>query len=71
MFGFIRRQEEKLAVRLLAWRYTSLDLPLPPYADLEAQAREVVDEAHRIAKKRGSNIMAIIRELTAGISRPS
>ena len=67
--GFIRLQEEKLAVRFLAWQYEKQNLPLPPAAALQDQAARIVDEAHRIAKKRGKNVLGIIKELVADIQR--
>jgi len=63
MKGFIRQQEERLAVRYLAWQYQRLNLPVPPDADLEQQAEKIVAEAHGIARERGKNVIAIIKEL--------
>lgn len=67
--GFIRQQEEKLAIRLLAWQYQRLNRPLPNPAELERHAVKVVDDAHRIAKERGGNVMAIMKELVADIRK--
>jgi len=63
MKGFIRQQEERLAVRYLAWQYQRLNLPVPPDADLEHQAEKIVADAHGIARERGKNVIAIIKEL--------
>lgn len=68
--GFVRNQEEKLAVRFLAWQYEKQGLSQPPPAELRRQAVRIVDEAHRIAKKRGRNVMGIIKELVADLRRP-
>jgi len=67
--GFIRRQEEKLAARILAWQYQRLNLPVPAAAALNAEAIRIVDEAHRIAKERGTNVMAIVKEMAADIRK--
>jgi hypothetical protein len=65
--GFVRRQEERLAIRLLAWQYQRMNLPLPNMRELELQAGKLVDDAHRIARERGRNVMSIIKELIADI----
>ena len=62
-WDFIRQQEEKLAIRLLAWHYERINLPVPPPSDLQQQAAKLIEDAHRIAKERGSNVMTILKEL--------
>ena len=47
--GFIRQQEEKMAVRLLTWRYQKLNINVPPMPELERQAAKLVEDAHGIA----------------------
>ena len=69
MKGFVRRQEERLAVRLLEWRYQKMNLPLPSRDELERHAAGIVDDAHRIARERGRNVMSIIREMVADIKK--
>jgi hypothetical protein len=64
---FIRRQEEKLAIRFLQWRYQSQGLPLPSPADLKRQAAQIVDDAHRIARERGRNVVTILKDLANDI----
>jgi len=66
---FIRRQEERLAVRLLAWQYQRINLPVPTIQELERQAVKLVDDAHRIAFERGHNVLAIIKELISDIKK--
>jgi len=61
--SFIRRQEEKIASRLLQWRYQNLGRPLPSPLDLKKQAAQIVEDAHRIAKERGRNVVSIIKDL--------
>jgi len=60
---FIRRQEEKLAIRVLQWRYQNRGLPLPSPPDLKSQAVQIVEDAHRIARERGQNVVSIIKDL--------
>ena len=67
--GFIRRQEESLALRYLLWQYQKKQIPQPHYEDLERQAGQIVDDAHRIARERGSNLISIIKELAKDIKK--
>ena len=60
--GFIRKQEENLAVRLLKWQYQRINSPLPEDSVLKKQASKIVDDSHRIAKERGRNVFTIIKE---------
>ncbi len=71
MKSFIRRQEERLAIRLLAWQYQRMNLPVPVIGELERQAAKIVDDAHRIARERGRNVMSIIKEMVASIKNKS
>ncbi|MFC1813375.1 hypothetical protein ACFL03_11880 [Thermodesulfobacteriota bacterium] len=66
---FIRRQEERLAVRLLAWQYQRMNLPVPTIQELERQAVKLVDDAHRISLERGRNVLTIIKELISDIKK--
>ena len=67
--GFIRQQEERLAVRYLVWQFERLNLPVPPMASLEKQAAQIVEDAHAIARKRGRNVAAIMKELIEDIRK--
>ena len=67
--GFIRQQEEKLAMRFLSWQYEKLKQPVPPEAELAQQAAKIVAEAHDIARKRGRNVMAIVKDLISEIKK--
>jgi len=67
--GFIRQQEEKLAMRFLSWQYEKLNKPMPAGAELERQAAKIVAEAHDIARKRGRNVMSIIKDLIGDIKK--
>lgn len=67
--GFFRQQEEKLALRYLAWQYRKADIAFPPIAEMRMQAAKIVDEAHRIARERGSNVISIVKELIGEIKK--
>ena len=61
--GFFRTQEENIAMRLLARQYQKAEKLPPAEEELRRQAAYVVDEAHRIARQRGRNVVGIIKEL--------
>jgi hypothetical protein len=65
--GFFRNQEERLAMRLIAWQRERQGLAVPPEAELKRQAGQVVTEAHRIARERGGNVWGIIKEMAADV----
>ena len=67
--GFFRQQEEKLAMRFLSWQYQKLNQPIPDDAELARQANRIVEEAHKIARERGSNVMSIMKELVADLKK--
>jgi hypothetical protein len=67
--GFFRQQEERLAMRFLTWRHQKLNIPLPAEAELKLQAAQIVAEAHRIARERGRNVIAIIKDLVENIKK--
>ena len=58
--GFFRQQEENLALRILQWQHQKLDRPVPDEAELQRQARVLVEEAHRVARQRGRNVLMIL-----------
>jgi hypothetical protein len=61
--GFIRQQEEKLAARFLRWQYEKHKREVPAGSDLQRLAARIVDEAHRIGRERGGNLLDIMKEL--------
>ena len=67
--GFIRQQEEKLAIRLLTWRYQKVNITVPAMSELERHASKLVDDAHKIAKERGRNVISIIKDLVEDLKR--
>lgn len=67
--GFFRQQEERMALRLLTWQYQRLKIALPSEDELEARAIALVDEAHRIARDRGRNVLSIMKELVGELRK--
>ena len=67
--GILRRQEKRLAIRLLSWQYKRVNLSLPAIEELERQADRLVDDAHRIARESGRNVMSIIKEMIAEVKK--
>ena len=67
--GFIRQQEKRLAVRLLAWQYQRMNVPVPAMEELEQQAGRFVEDAHRIARERGRNVMSILKEMIGDLKQ--
>ncbi len=53
-----------MTIRFLTWKYEKANLPLPPKSEMEKQASEIVDEAHKIARERGKNVVEILKELS-------
>jgi hypothetical protein len=67
--GFIRQQEEKLAVRLLTWRYQKMNISVPDSTELKNQASKLVEDAHKIARERGRNVISIMKDLVDDLKR--
>ena len=67
--GFIRQQEKRLAVRLLTWQYQRMNIPVPAMEELEQQAARFVEDAHRIARERGRNVMSILKEMIGDLKQ--
>ena len=67
--GFFRQQEEKLAMRFLGWQYQKLNQPIPDDDELARQASRIVEEAHKIARERGSNVISIMKDLIADLKK--
>jgi hypothetical protein len=61
--GFLKNQQVKMAIRLLAWQIEKSGQPLPEKALLERHARQLVEDAHRIARERGGNVLSILKEM--------
>lgn len=69
MKGFFRQQEERMAMRLLTWQYQRQKMALPGEDEIQRRAEQLVDDAHRIAKQRGRNVLAIMKEMVADIKK--
>jgi hypothetical protein len=67
--GFLKNQQVKAAARLLVWQYEKNGQPLPEGAVLERHARQLVDDAHRIARVRGGHVLSILKEMVSEIRR--
>ena len=67
--GFFRQQQEKMAIKYLIWQYQRMNIPIPPISQLQRQALKIVDDAHRIAKERGKNVLGIMKELAEDIKK--
>jgi hypothetical protein len=61
--SFFRQQENNLAIRLLTWQYQRMNIPVPAMEELEQQAARLVEDAHRIARERGRNVISILKEM--------
>lgn len=60
--GFVRKQEVAFAKKLLVWKYEKSGMVLPDDAAISAQAEKIVYDAHIIAKKRGGNVLEILKD---------
>jgi hypothetical protein len=67
--SFFRKQQEKMAVKLLTWKYQRMNAEIPPINQLNAQAIKIVDDAHRIARERGRNVLDILKDLVDDIKK--
>jgi hypothetical protein len=67
--SFIRQQEKRLAVRLLIWQYQRMNIPVPATEDLQQQATRLVEDAHRIARERGRNVISILKEMIGDLKQ--
>ena len=67
--GFFRQQEERLAMRFLNWQYQKWGKPIPEDSELKQLASKIVDDAHRIARQRGQNVISIMKELIADLKK--
>ena len=60
--GFIRKQEVLFAKKLLAWNYEKYGTSLPDDTVISAHAEQIVEDAHKIAKKTGKNVFDILKD---------
>jgi len=67
--SFFRKQEKRLALRLLIWQYQRMNIPVPSMEELQQQAAGLVEDAHRIARERGRNVMSILKEMIGDLKQ--
>jgi len=58
-----------LAIRFLVWKYQRMNLVVPAISNLQGRAGKIVDDAHRIARERGGNIISIIKKLVNDLKK--
>ncbi|MFO8164357.1 MAG: hypothetical protein ACQEQO_01465 [Thermodesulfobacteriota bacterium] len=58
-----------MAIRFLVWKYQRMNLAVPAISALQSQGSKIVDDAHRIARERGGNIISIIKELANNVKK--
>ena len=58
-----------MAIRVLVWKYQRMNLVVPAISNLQGQAGKIVDDAHRIARERGGNIISIIKKLVNDLKK--
>lgn len=67
--SFFRQQEKRLALRLLIWQYQRMNIPVPSMEELQQQAARLVEDAHRIARERGRNVISILKEMIGDLKQ--
>ena len=67
--GFWRQQEERMAARLLQWHFQRQGEKPPDGAALQRMAADLVTKAHEVAKRRGQNVVVILKELVEDLRR--
>jgi len=67
--GFIRKQQVAFAKKLLIWQYEKSNTALPDEKVISAHAEKIVDDAHRIAKKSGSDVLEILKNQVKDIKK--
>jgi hypothetical protein len=57
-----RQRELKLAKSILRWKFQKEGSPVPDDSELDAAASRLLEEARGIARKRGKNLLDILKE---------
>jgi len=68
-YRFYKTSGRAFSNPFLVWKYQKMNLVVPGNPTLQSQGSKIVDEAHRIARERGGNIIAIIKELVNDVKR--
>lgn len=58
----LRQSELRLAKSILRWKLQKEGSPLPDDRELDAAALSLLDEARKIARKRGKKVLDILKE---------
>ena len=58
-----------MAIRFLVSKYQRMNRVAPGISNLHIQAGRIVDDAHRIARERGGNIISVIKELVDDLKK--
>jgi hypothetical protein len=58
----LRQSELKLARSILRWKFQKEGRPPPKNGELDAAASRLLDEARKIARQRGKNLLDILKE---------
>ncbi len=58
----LRQSELRLAKSILRWKLQKEGSPLPDDSELDAAALRLLDEARKIARKRGKKVLDILKE---------
>jgi len=58
----LRQSELKLVKSILRWKFQKEGSPIPDESELDASASRLLDEAREIARKRGKNLLDILKE---------
>jgi len=67
--GFVWKQEVAFAKKLLTWKYEKSGAALPDEAAIMDHAKKIVDDAHMIAKKSGSDVLEILKNQVKDIKK--
>lgn len=59
--GIVRQQEIAFARKLLVWKFDNAGTAIPDETVLRSMAEKVVADAHAIARKRGHNVLEILK----------
>lgn len=56
-----------MAARLIQWHLSQKALPPLSPEELAQKSSALVDEAHRVARQRGKNVLAIMKDMVADV----
>ena len=56
--------------QFLIMKYQKMNIEVPADPELQEHAGRIVDDAHRVARERGSNVLTILKELANNYLKP-